>query len=134
MKNLILDALYRSSPLTASVRPSSDDLLAWVGIYRVDLARNRGNDRSSEILRERAGNYIRNHNLQVPPGADSIFRIRFFEMEKEKAAQDIHFCEDDLLNKKDFHVYSEDEILQVLSDLNLKVSDLGGAWKTNYPI
>lgn len=102
MKNLILDALYRNMLLTASVQPSSDDLLAWIGIYRIDLALNKGSDPYSEVLRERASNYIRNNNLQVPSGADSIFRIRFFEMEKDKASKNIYFCEGDLLNKKKF--------------------------------
>lgn len=134
MKNLILDALDRDKILTASVQSSSSDLLAWIGIYRIDLGLNGVNTPYFEELRRQARNYIKIHNLMPPQGVDSIYRIRFFEMDKARASEDVHFCEDDLLNTKNFHVYSEDELVQLLSDFGLKVSDLGEPWKTNYPI
>lgn len=100
MKNLVLDALHRGKVLTASVQSSNDRLLAWIGIYRIDIGLSDANDPYSEELRKRARSYIKRNNLNPPSGVGSIYRIRFFEMDKARANQDIYFCEDDLINKK----------------------------------
>lgn len=134
MKNLVLDALHRGKVLTASVQSSNDRLLAWIGIYRIDLGLSDANDPYSEELRKRARSYIKRNNLTPPSGVGSIYRIRFFEMDKARANQDIYFCEDDLINKKNFNVYSEEDLIQLLNNFEIDISDLGEPWKTNYPI
>lgn len=134
MKNLVLDALHRGKVLTASVQSSNDRLLAWIGIYRIDLGLRDANDPYSEELRKRARSYIKRNNLTPPSGVGSIYRIRFFEMDKARANQDIYFCEDDLINKKNFNVYSEEDLIQLLNNFEVDINDLGEPWKTNYPI
>lgn len=117
-----LNALHRGQSLAASILPSAPNLLAWVGVYPLDLSR--------ETTRE----LLRNHGQAIPLPSVKAYRIRRFEVERVLIEQDASIAEPDLKNKSNYFVYGDEALELKLQELGTKIEELALSYKSNYPI
>ncbi|RZI45438.1 hypothetical protein [Candidatus Finniella inopinata] len=116
----VLNALRRDHDLAAELPSSSPDLYSWVGVYPLDL------DKDKE--------WLCNKKVKISNTDKPIYCIRLFEAEKKLIDQDVWVCESDLKNKKDFVVQGEEALFAKLSELNIDPDKLEMPCKSNYPI
>ena len=116
----VLNALRRDHDLAAELPSSSPDLYSWVGVYPLDL------DKDKE--------WLCNKKVKISDKTKPIYCIRLFEAEKKSIDQDVWVCESDLKNKKDFVIQGEEALFVKLSELNIDPDKLEMPCKSNYPI
>lgn len=116
----VLNALRRNLDLAAELPASSPDLYAWIGVYPLDISKDK--------------EWLHNKKVKISDITKPIYCIRLFEAEKKLIDQDIWVCESDLKNKKDFVVQGEEEFFSKLADLKIDPDKLEMPSNSNYPI
>lgn len=108
--------------VAAPIQASRPDVLAWVGIYPLDLS-----------LMETA-RFLRNQGLAMLPNAGQPYRIRTFEVSKALMEAGAAIAEPEMINKQSYIVFGIDELFETLRSLGVTIESLELPYKSDYPI
>ena len=116
-----LQLLHRGKQLAANAIASSDEKLAFVGVYPLDLNRTE----ARQMLR-RLG--------IIAPAEGQLYRLRLFEIERTLVEQDVSIAEEHLSNVHDVFAHGDEDLVIKLEELGLTLNDLAQPYETLYPI
>jgi hypothetical protein len=118
-----MNALHLHRPLAASVLPTLDGCLAWVGVYPLDL--------NLQATRE----FLRSQGQAIPLPTTPAYHIRRFEVERSLVEQeDTWLAERDLKNKASIFAYGDDDLVVKLGRLGVRLEELELPANSSYPI
>ncbi len=121
-KLAVINALHRGTQLAASVECDDPTLLAWVGVYPLDL--------SQPLTRE----FIRNKGVTIFPSSGRAYHIRTFKVDRKLVEVDASIGEPDLVNSRSQFAFDDESLMAQLERLGVPVERLELPYKSDYPI
>jgi hypothetical protein len=118
----VFNSLSRGTPLAAAIEASEQQLLAWVGVYPLDL--------SEPMTHE----FLRNNGIDIFPSSGRAYRIRTLEVQRKLIDADASIGGSELENKTSKMVFSDDDLVRALEELGVAVEDLELHYNSDYPI
>ena len=117
----ILTLLHRGTSLAMEVPASTDDRIAWVGVYPL----HRGSPEGTELRRR--------HGISADE-SDHVYHVRRFEMSRALSKMDVWFSENDLENKQQAVVVGDGDLRRKLLEFGAQLDQLQQHFQTDYPI
>jgi len=117
-----INSLHRGQALATSIPSSGPHMLAWIGVYPLDLTR--------ETTRE----FLRNNGQPTPLSGVRVYRIRRFEVDLSLIQQNVHVSESQLQNRSNYFAFSDESLVSQLKQLDVNIEQLELPYKSNYPI
>src|SRR6185503_2323714 len=117
----ILSLLHRGTRLAAIIPSTSEDRIAWIGVYPLNL---KSPDTLQMLLRRNVAT-----NTTMP-----VYRLRTFEVDRALVDKDKWISDDDLTNDRDAIAVGDDDLREKLAQFGARLDQLEQHFKSDYPI
>lgn len=117
-----MELLRRGTMLAARVKSTSQNTVAWIGVYPLDLSRSSTRE------------YLKLRGIFPESSCGQIYHVRYFELPKSIADEDVCIGEEKLGSKSSSFAATELDLRRELRKHGVDLSDLQHAFECNYPI